>query len=131
MNGAVSLEATKRGVEVTLQEIVLFDSGKADLKQESYNTLRGLLGIIQEIKNPIAIEGHTDNVPINTARFPSNWELSAARALSVLHFFETNNIPPTQLQIAGFGEYHPIQPNDSPEHRQSNRRVTIAILRTD
>ncbi len=131
LNGAVSLQATKRGVEVTLQEIVLFDSGKADLKVESYKTLKGLLGIIQEIENPIAIEGHTDNVPSNTARFPTNWELSASRALSVLHFFVSNNIPPTQLQITGFGEYHPVQPNDNPEHRQANRRVTIAILRTD
>lgn len=125
----VTLESTKRGVEVTLQDIVLFDSGKAELKEDSFNTLNGLLGLMKNMDNPISIEGHTDNVPIHSSLYPSNWELSAARAASVLHFFESNEIAASRLQFSGFGEQRPLKPNDTVENRQANRRVTIAVLK--
>ncbi|MDK2959817.1 MAG: chemotaxis protein MotB, partial [Bacillota bacterium] len=78
------------------------------------------------------VEGHTDNLPINTYRFPSNWELSTARATTVVRYLaEKHGIPPDRLSAAGYGEWRPVAPNDTPEHRAQNRRVDIVVLRTD
>ena len=78
--------------------------------------------------NPIRVEGHTDDRPIRTAAFPSNWELSAARAASVVHQFTKQGIDPLRLEIVGFGQFHPRQPNDSTDHRNANRRVAVLVL---
>lgn len=126
----VSLQETEKGIEVSLKDVVLFDSGRADLKERSYQTLNGLVGLINTVLNPISIEGHTDNVPAHNTIYSSNWELSAARAASVLHYFESQNVQANRLQFSGFGEYQPLYPNDSDENRQSNRRVTVVILRS-
>jgi chemotaxis protein MotB len=125
----VSLAETEKGIEVSLKDVVLFDSGRADLKERSYQTLNGLVGLINTVPNPISIEGHTDNVPAHNTVYNSNWELSAARAASVLHYFESKQIQANRMQFSGYGEYQPLYPNDSDENRQSNRRVTIVILR--
>lgn len=125
----VTLEETEKGIEVSLKDVVLFDSGRADLKERSYQTLNGLVGLINTVPNPISIEGHTDNVPAHNTVYNSNWELSAARAASVLHYFESKQIQANRMQFSGYGEYQPLYPNDSDENRQSNRRVTIVILR--
>jgi chemotaxis protein MotB len=129
LQAVVTLQESKRGIEVTLKEVILFDSGKADLKERSFQTLDGLVGLINTVSNPISIEGHTDNVPIISSTYPSNWELSSARAASVLHYFQTKNIAPSRMQFTGYGEYKPLFPNDNDVHRQANRRVTIVILR--
>jgi chemotaxis protein MotB len=129
LNAVVTLSDTLRGVEVSLNDVALFDSGSAQLKADSYNTLNGIVGLVRTVPNSINIEGHTDNEPISTSTFKSNWELSAARAASVLHFFNNRNIDPKRLQFTGYGEYHPLFPNDTAEHKQANRRVTIVILR--
>lgn len=125
----VSLQETEKGIEVSLKDVVLFDSGRADLKERSYQTLNGLVGLINTVPNPISIEGHTDNVPAHNTIYKSNWELSAARAASVLHYFESQKVQANRLQFSGFGEYQPLYPNDTAENRQSNRRVTVVILR--
>lgn len=125
----VSLEETEKGIEVSLKDVILFDSGRADLKERSYQTLDGLVGLINTVPNQISIEGHTDNVPAHNTIYTSNWELSAARAASVLHYFESQQIAANRMQFSGYGEYQPLYPNDSDENRQSNRRVTIVILR--
>jgi chemotaxis protein MotB len=128
----VSLNVTEKGIEVTLKDLILFDSGKAELKGVSFQTLNGLVGLIKTVPNPISIEGHTDNVPTRKhgdGSYASNWELSAARAISVLNYFESQQIDANRMQFSGFGEYQPLHPNDSAEHRQANRRVTIIILR--
>jgi chemotaxis protein MotB len=129
LNAVVTLSDTLRGVEVSLNDVALFDSGSAQLKADSYKTLNGIVGLVRTVPNSINIEGHTDNEPISTSTFKSNWELSAARAASVLHFFNNRNIDPKRLQFTGYGEYHPLFPNDTAEHKQANRRVTIVILR--
>jgi chemotaxis protein MotB len=129
LKAVITLADTKKGVEVTLQEVILFDSGKADLKPNSFQTLDGLVGLFNTVPNPISIEGYTDNVPVGRSGFASNWELSSARAVSVLHYFESKSIPGNRLQFTGYGESHPLYPNDTEEHRQENRRVTIVILR--
>ncbi|WML31572.1 OmpA family protein [Neobacillus sp. OS1-32] len=125
----VTIQDTKRGVEITFKEVVLFDPGKADLKKSSYNTLNSFVKLIKTMSNPISIEGHTDNVPIQNPKYPSNWELSSARAVSVLHYFESHKIAKSRLQFVGYGEYRPLYKNDTPTHRQANRRVNVVILR--
>lgn len=129
LSAVITLGDTNRGVELTLTDVVLFDSGSAVLKENFYNTLGGIVGLINTVPNDINIEGHTDNQPIRNSQFASNWELSAARAASVLHFFDNRNIDPKRLQFTGFGEYQPLFPNDTAEHREANRRVNIVILR--
>lgn len=129
LEAMVSLQETRRGVEIALKDVLLFDSGKAILKESSYPTLDAFVGLFNNLPNPISIEGHTDDVPIGNAAYPSNWELSSARAVSVLHYFSSKNIPNERMQFTGFGEFQPIYPNDSTEHRQENRRVNIVVLR--
>lgn len=129
LQAMVTLQETRRGVEIALKDVLLFDSGKAILKESSHPTLDAFVGLFNTLPNPISIEGHTDDVPIGNAAYPSNWELSSARAVSVLHYFSSKNIPNERMQFTGFGEFQPIYPNDTDEHRQENRRVNIVILR--
>jgi chemotaxis protein MotB len=127
----ITIKDEPKGIKLSLKDVILFESGKAELKGDSLFILNDLLDLIKQVKNPISIEGHTDNVPITNNEFKSNWELSAARALSVLYFFEDKGIPSNKLQFSGFGEQNPLYPNDSIEHRQINRRVDITILKTE
>jgi chemotaxis protein MotB len=129
LNAVVTLEDTLRGVEISIKDVVFFDSGSAALKEQSYKTLNGIVGLINTVPNSIAIEGHTDNEPISTANYRSNWELSSARAASVLHYFAGKKVDPKRMQFTGYGEYQPLVPNNSVENRQANRRVTIVVLR--
>lgn len=129
LNAVVSLEDTLRGVEVSIKDVVFFDSGSAQLKEQSFKTLNGIVGLINTVPNSISIEGHTDNQPISTSTFKSNWELSADRAASVLHYFDKKNVDPKRMQFTGYGEYQPLVPNNTVKNRQANRRVTIVILR--
>ena len=129
LNAVITLQDTKRGVEISLKDVILFDLGKAELKSSSFKTLNVLVGLAKTVGNPISIEGHTDNVPIKNAAYASNWELSSARAVSVLHYFESKKIAKKRLQFVGYGENQPIYPNDTKAHKQANRRVNIVILR--
>jgi len=118
---------------ITIPSEILFNSGEAELKEGAVEAL-DLIAI--SIKDSfkldlgwyIRIEGHTDNIPINNSKFPSNWELSTARAISVVRvFMENEHFLPSQLQAMGFGEYKPIVENDTPENRRKNRRVELKI----
>jgi chemotaxis protein MotB len=129
LNALISLTDLKEGIQVTLKDVIVFDSGSDEIKQNFIPVLKDIAGMIKTIDNPIIVEGHTDNRPIHTAKFPSNWELSGARALSVLHYLQQENINPNRLHYVGYGEYHPVYPNDTEEHRGENRRVNILILR--
>ena len=118
---------------ITIPSEILFESGKADLKEGAEKALdliaKGIQDSFQlDLGWEIRIEGHTDDVPINNSEFPSNWELSTARAISVVRIFiENDHFLPSQLQAMGFGEYKPIVKNDSVENRKKNRRVDIKI----
>lgn len=129
LEAVITLQETKRGVEISFKEVILFDPGKADLLSSSYQTLDVLTNLLVTLPNPVSIEGHTDNVPIKNSKYPSNWELSSARAVSVLHYFASKNISQDRLQFVGFGEFKPIYPNDTVEHKKANRRVNIVVLR--
>jgi chemotaxis protein MotB len=120
----------ERGIVIRFADRVLFDLGRAEIKPEGERILISLGEWFSTIPNHIRIEGHTDNLPINTPRFPSNWELSTARATNVLRFLlENTSISPAQFSVAGYGEYRPIADNDSEEGRRANRRVDIVLLR--
>jgi len=118
-----------RGLVISLDNAILFDSGSATLKQENEETLVKIAKTISTLDNYIRIEGHTDNRPISNSIYPSNWELSAARASSVVRLFvEKGNITPDKLVAVGYGEFKPIGDNSTEEGRAQNRRIDIIIL---
>lgn len=118
-----------KGVALEFSDNVLFDSGKAQIKSDSFIILDKISNIIKNITNEIVVEGHTDNVPVKNTEFKSNWELSCFRAVNVLKYFiEEKKINPARLSAVGYGEYKPIVKNDSNENRAKNRRVNIVVL---
>jgi len=126
----VRLSMEEKGLVITFVSEVLFDSGKANLKPESFSSLDKVANIlVQNVpENNIGIEGYTDNQPIKHSKWKSNWELSAHRALSVLEYLEGKGVSPERLSASGYGEYKPVAANDAIEGRQLNRRVEIVIL---
>src|SRR5262245_55194130 len=115
-------------LEVEVRTDILFASGDAQLSDKAIPALDALAGTLVKYPNPVRVEGHTDNQPINTRYYPSNWELSAARAASVVHRFARNGISPDRLSVIGFGEYRPAESNATVAGRNVNRRVVIVIL---
>ena len=125
----VSVEINKRGLVVSLKEAGFFDSGSAAVKDSSLELLAKVVGSLGEYSNPIRVEGHTDNVPISTAQFRSNWELSTTRATNVVHYLiDRQQFDATKISAAGYGEYRPAEDNGSADGRQKNRRVDIVLL---
>jgi len=127
--GDMSLSLQERGLVLTVQDKVLFDSGKAELKQGSLQALAKIANILQEKvgQNMVNVEGHTDNVPIRRSGWKSNWELSTSRATEVIHFFIEQGLEPRRLAALGFAEFHPVAANDTAKGRGLNRRVEIVI----
>jgi len=115
-------------VEVEIRTDILFPSGVATLSPQAQNVLNQLSETLKPFPNNIRVEGHTDNRPIKSAAFPSNWELSAARAASVVHLFTKSGMDPSRLAVIGLGEYRPAQSNDTEQGRNINRRVLLVIL---
>ncbi len=131
----VSVMNESKGLLLRFQDNVLFDSGRAELKPKSKETLAFVSAFLnkEEFKDKfINIEGHTDNDPIRySAKYPTNWELSVARSSNVGRFLiEDTGINPERISISGYSEYHPVAINDSPENKSKNRRVDILILKT-
>src|SRR5277367_300441 len=129
-NNQVKVEMQPKGLVITFVSEVLFDSGKAKLRQDSYPKLDKVAGVLNTTVADlnVGIEGHTDNQPIKKSGWKSNWELSTARALSVLHYLSDKSVAEPRLAAIGYGEYKPVASNDSREGRQKNRRVEIVIL---
>ncbi|MDR1889128.1 MAG: flagellar motor protein MotD [Zoogloeaceae bacterium] len=125
--GKVRVLETSRGVTVEINDSVLFAPGQARLEPLSVSALEAVARVLAPGEFPITIEGHTDNVPINTPQFPSNWELSAVRATTVLRLFAEAGVPQDHLTAIGYGEQHAVESNDTVEGRARNRRVTILI----
>jgi chemotaxis protein MotB len=115
-------------VEVEIRTDILFPSGVATLAPEAQKILEQLAQSLEPFPNPIRVEGHTDNRPIKSSSFPSNWELSAARAASVVHLFTNNGMDPRRLAVVGLGENRPAESNDTEQGRNMNRRVLLVIL---
>lgn len=129
MAASVSTKIDMRGLVVSLNNAILFESGSAEIKKENESTLLSVAELINSLDNYIRIEGHTDNVPISSDLYASNWELSTARAASVVRLFiDKGKVSPEKLVAVGYGEYKPIAGNDTAEGRAKNRRIDIIVL---
>lgn len=124
----VSVRGEMRGVVVTFSDAALFPSGSAEIKRDATGMLNNLAVTLNAVPGRITIEGHTDNVPLSPGvRYASNWELSTARAASVLHFFISEGLDPNRFSIAGYAEHRPVANNETEEGRARNRRVELVI----
>jgi chemotaxis protein MotB len=126
--GLVTISQSGDRLEIEMKDRMLFSSGTARLARDALDALRELAKSLKRIPSHLQVEGHTDNVPISTAAFPSNWELSAARAASVVHFLGRVGVEPWRMAAVGLGEHRPIAENDDERGRAANRRVTIVVL---
>lgn len=126
--GQIAVRGNEKWLEVEINSSILFSSGQTQLSGEATLILSGLAEIFKTTNKPLYISGYTDNVPINTIRYPSNWELSAARSASVVRLMANAGINPARLGAIGFAEYRPVTDNDTEENRQKNRRVIIRML---
>ena len=130
-NGLIDINENENWLEIEIKSSILFQSGGSVLSEAAEDILASLAKIIKVYPNQIQVEGYTDNVPIKTQRFPSNWELSSSRAASVVHLFAGEGVNPNNMQAIGFGEYRPKVSNDSAAGRSENRRVVLVILGSD
>jgi chemotaxis protein MotB len=126
--GQVHVSLESLGVVIDINEVLLFNSGKAELLPNATALVDQIATILADLHYQIQVNGFTDNVPIHNPQFDSNWDLSATRAISVVKRFVAAGIDPTLLVGAGFGEYHPIAANETPEGKASNRRVSIVVV---
>ncbi len=125
----ISISYNERGITVHIMEEMLFASGRAEIISSSLVALDSLATVLRGLGNDIRVEGHTDNVPINTPFFPSNWHLSVARAVNIGYYLiQHHGLNPERVSVVGYSEYRPLVPNDTPENRARNRRVDIVIL---
>ncbi|MDD2365589.1 MAG: flagellar motor protein MotB [Desulfuromonadaceae bacterium] len=128
----VTLEITRRGLIVSLKEAGFFDSGQATIKPEAYDLINTIAEVMTQYNNPLRLEGHTDNIPISTSQFPSNWELSTARATNGLKYLLKNfDVDANKISATGYAEFRPIAENTTPEGRAKNRRVDLVMLSAD
>ena len=128
-SGKLRVRVVRGRMVVELSENILFDSGKAQLKREGQEALTQVAGVLASIPDrDFQITGHTDNIPIRSARFPSNWELSTARAVEVTKFLAAQGVDPSRLSAAGYADTQPVAANDDKEGRQQNRRIEIVLM---
>lgn len=134
LEGSIDVRRQERGVVISIKERLIFKSGSAEIEKESEDKVLAIgKDILANMPNKhIRVEGHTDNVPIKNSIYPSNWELSSARATNVLRILvEKGGLDPTLISAVGYGEYTPLVPNNSDANREKNRRVDIVILTDD
>jgi len=125
----VTLEITRRGLIVSLKEAGFFNSGQASIKPDAYELINSIAEVMTQYNNPLRLEGHTDNVPISTAQFPSNWELSTARATNGLKYLLKNyDVDANKISATGYAEFRPIADNATADGRARNRRVDLVML---
>jgi chemotaxis protein MotB len=130
--GQIAITELKGKLTVDVVDKILFDSGQAEVKAQGMDVLKRVVEILKTVTDKIIrVEGHTDNVPIAgtlAKRYPTNWELSAARAINITRYLEKEGLDPTLLSAAAFGEYQPVADNETPEGRAKNRRIAIILL---
>ncbi|HHW57473.1 MAG TPA: flagellar motor protein MotB [Clostridia bacterium] len=132
LQGMVTSYIDERGLVISLQDSLLFDLGSADVKPQEREVLIRIGKMLKTLPNHIRVEGFTDNLPIHNNKFDSNWELSVIRATNVVKILVNEvGIEPDRISAVGYGEYRPVVPNDSEEHRKLNRRVDIVIMNTE
>jgi len=132
LEGKITVREEGRGIVISVKDTVFFRPGSADLGERAQEIIASVASLLADLPNSIRVEGHTDNIPIHTFRFYSNWELSTARATNVLHYMvQEKRIDPVRFSAAGYGEFKPVESNDTEVGRASNRRVDIVILGED
>jgi len=129
-NKDANVTLSDRGITITFLAQIFFDSGKTEIKKEGLQVIDKIADTLKEIDREIRVEGHTDNEPIRHTKnlYKSNWELSASRALSVLNYLAEKGVNPKLLSAAGYGEYRPVDTNDTKEGKAKNRRVELVIM---
>lgn len=128
----IKSKITQTGANLTFDDLLLFDLSRAEINPQGLELLDSVAGLLKQLPFQIRVEGHTDNVPIRTRRYPSNWDLSIARAVNVVkHFIDVNGIKPSRLSAVGYGASRPVAANDSPRNRSKNRRVEIVLVMED
>ena len=126
---SVKLLKTDKGIVIRLNDKILFDKGNAEIKPNAQKTIDKIVKVLTKTENPVIIEGHTDSTPIKNAKYPSNWELSTARATNIISYIvKSGKISPKRLSAVGYGEYMPIADNTTNNGRNLNRRVDIIVL---
>ncbi|MBI5746058.1 MAG: OmpA family protein [Nitrospirae bacterium] len=131
-SGQISLIKDRRGTVIRIENSLAFETGQAEILPVFSEKLDKIADLIAALPNPVQVEGHTDNIPIKTPAFPSNWELSTGRAMSIVRYFvDRHAMDPQRFSVAGYGEFRPIDTNDSPEGRAKNRRVEIVVVSVD
>lgn len=128
LSDSMAVDRAADRLVIRMKSAILFKEGQAALTGQAERVLAGLAPVLARAPSMLRVEGHTDDVPIKSAQFPSNWELSTARAISVIRYLEDHGIDRVRLSVAGYGEFHPIAPNDSVDRRALNRRVEIVVL---
>ena len=129
LSGEVQVSSDERGAIITISDVVLFPAGQARMTLPGKKKLKQVFDLLKQFDYNVKIEGHTDNSPIRTEKFPSNWELSAARASEVVRMLIAEGYPPEKLSVEGFAEFRPKASNNSPENRAINRRIEIVYQR--
>jgi len=129
LSNLVQIQTTELKVKLVLTEAVLFDSGRADLKEKAKNVLKPIAAELAKLPNDVLVEGHTDNVPIKGGRFQTNWELSMARAYSVVQYMQELGMDPKKLAGIGYGEHRPVAENSDTVGRARNRRIEISLMK--
>lgn len=131
-SGQISLIKDRRGTVIRVGDGLAFETGKAEILRDFGQKLDKIADLIAALPSSVQVEGHTDNIPVKTSAYPSNWELSTARAMSIVRYFvDRHSMDPQRFSVSGYGEFRPIDTNDSPEGRAKNRRVEIVILSMD
>lgn len=128
LGDSMAIDRASDRLVIRMKSAILFKEAQAALTPAAEQVLAGLAPVLARAPSRLRVEGHTDDVPIRSGQFPSNWELSTARAISVIRYLEDHGIVRDRLSVAGYGEFHPLAPNDSAERRALNRRVEIVVL---
>lgn len=127
--GLIQVASNELWLQIELKDSILFPSGSAETSEQAQKIFDDIAAILKNYENPVQVEGFTDNVPISSARYPTNWELSSARASAIVKYLAARGVAPERLSAVGYGEYQPVASNETPEGRAQNRRVAIMIAK--
>lgn len=125
----IQVSSNELWLQIELKDSILFSSGSADTSEQAQKIFDEIAGILQNYSNPVQVEGFTDNIPINSLKYPTNWELSTARASAIVKYLASKGVAPERLSAVGYGEYQPVAANSTEQGRAQNRRVTIMVAK--
>lgn len=125
----IQISSNELWLQIELKDSILFSSGSADTSNQAQMIFDEIAGILKNYSNPVQVEGFTDNIPINSVKYPTNWELSTARASAIVKYLASKGVAPERLSAVGYGEYQPVAENDTEQERAQNRRVTIMVAK--